>query len=71
MRTNWKQRRDGEGFEMPAGQVVRLACCSCGLVHDVVFVNGSGTVGVAARVNRRATALRRYWAQRGPALRPA
>jgi hypothetical protein len=53
------QRKDGEGFVVPAKKVYRIACCDCGLVHDFVFVNGRGVVGIAARRNRRATAARR------------
>lgn len=55
----YHQRKDGEGFEMPTKQVVRMACCDCGLVHDFVFVNGRGVVGIAAKRNNRATAQRR------------
>lgn len=55
----YKQRKDGVGFDVPAKQIVRWACCDCGLVHDLVFVNGRGKIGVAARRNNRATAARR------------
>lgn len=57
--TKYMQRKDGEGFDVPAGTPVRWACCDCGLVHDLVFVNGRGKVGVAARRNNRATGQRR------------
>lgn len=60
--SRYVQRRDGEGFEVPSGEIYRLACCSCGLVHDIVLVSADGgPVGFAARRNRRATALRRQW----------
>jgi hypothetical protein len=55
----YRQREDGEGFEVPSGKVYRIACCDCGLVHDFVFVAGRGVVGVAAKRNNRATAQRR------------
>jgi hypothetical protein len=56
----YKQRKDGEGFTVPNGEVYRLACCDCGLVHDMVFVSGDGgPIGVASRRNNRATAQRR------------
>jgi hypothetical protein len=58
---NYIQRKDGEGFEVPAGKIYRLACCDCGLVHDMVFVASKDreTIGIAARRNNRATAQRR------------
>ena len=55
----YKQRKDGEGFEVPLGEVYRIACCDCGLVHDFVFVVEDGKLGVAAKRNNRATAARR------------
>ncbi len=53
------QRYNGEGFEGPNGELYRLSCCDCGLVHDVVFVARKGKIGMAARVNKRATAAKR------------
>ena len=52
-------RKDGEGFEVPIGEVYKLACCDCGLVHDVVFVVEDGKLGMAAMRNNRATGQRR------------
>ena len=65
--SNWKRtllryrkRKDGEGFEVPSGQIYRMACCDCGLVHDFVFVSNDGSpIGIAAKRNNRATAQRR------------
>ena len=58
--TKYVQREDGEGFEVPSGEVYRLACCECGLVHDMVFVSEDGKpIGIAARRNNRATAQRK------------
>lgn len=60
MMTKYKQRKDGEGFAVPSGEIYRIACCDCGLVHDFVFVSEDGKpIGVAARRNARATAQRR------------
>lgn len=58
--TKFTQRRDGEGFAVPSGAVFRLACCDCGLVHDVVLVSEDNKpVGIAAARNHRATRQRR------------
>lgn len=54
------KRTDGEGFTVKSGRRTRWACCDCGLVHDIAFVSEDGQdIGVAARVNRRATAAKR------------
>lgn len=58
--SRYKQRKDGEGFEVPCGEIYRIACCDCGLVHDFIFVSHDGKpIGVAAKRNNRATAQRR------------
>lgn len=56
-----KVLKDGEGVSFRSKEIFRLACCDCGLVHDVVLVaGGSGrTVGLALRRNKRATSARR------------
>jgi hypothetical protein len=53
------QRWDDKPFEVRSDEVTRWACCDCGLVHDIAFVALGDVIGVAARVNRRATAARR------------
>jgi len=58
-RARYTQRHDGEGFEVPLGEVYRLACCDCGLVHDVAFAYEDGRLGMAVRRNNNATAARR------------
>jgi hypothetical protein len=59
-KAKYKQRTDGEGFEVPVGEIYRMACCDCGLVHDFVFISeDSKPIGVAAQRNNRATAQRR------------
>jgi hypothetical protein len=56
----YTKRTDGEGWDVPSGQIYRIACCDCGLVHDFVFVSSNGEpIGIAARRNERATAQRR------------
>lgn len=56
----YKQRLDGEGFEVPHCTIHRMACCDCGLVHDFVFAGHDALpVGVAAKRNNGATAQRR------------
>lgn len=55
------QRIDDEPFTVESQVPTRWACCDCGLVHDIVFATKrkGQAIGVAARVNRRATAARR------------
>lgn len=57
-KVKYTQRVDGEGFVVPLNQVYRLACCDCGLVHDVVWAydKKAKLLGMAARRNKRATA---------------
>lgn len=51
---------DGEGFEVESGEIMRLACCDCGLIHDIGFaIEENGKIGVALKRNNRATAQRR------------
>jgi hypothetical protein len=51
---------DGEGFEVENGEIMRLACCDCGLIHDIGFaIEENGKIGVALKRNNRATAQRR------------
>lgn len=44
---------------MQPGQIFKLACCDCGLVHQVVIVVEGGEVGIAAKRDARATGQRR------------
>ena len=59
--TRYIQRQDGEGFVIPKDEVFRLACCDCGLVHDIVisYDEKSNELGMATKRNNRATAQRR------------
>lgn len=65
-RTTYTQRRDCEGFEVPNGKPHKLACCDCGLVHQVVIVapgvRKGASLGVAVRRDNRATGQRRRYA---------
>lgn len=59
------QRKDGEGFVVNSGEVHRIECCDCGLVHDFVFVSEDGKpIGIAAARNARSTGQRRRQARR-------
>jgi hypothetical protein len=53
IKTNYTQRKDGEGWEIKPGEIFKLACCDCGLVHNVVIVLEDGEVGMAAERNKR------------------
>jgi hypothetical protein len=60
MKVRFTQRFDGEGFDVQSGEIHRIACCDCGLVHDFAFVSEDGKpIGVAARRNKRLTVQRR------------
>ena len=53
---------DGVGFDVKSGEVIRLACCDCGLVHNIVFVSHDRKkIGVTMERNKRSTAQRRRW----------
>ena len=58
-KTKYVKREDGEGFEVPLGEIYRIACCDCGLVHDVVFVYEDGKLGMAVKRNNTETGRRR------------
>ncbi len=53
------KRKDGEGFAFKNKTIQRLACCDCGLVHDMYFIFKDGYIGIAAKRNNRATAQKR------------
>jgi hypothetical protein len=57
--TEYIQRKDGEGFAVPIGEIYRIACCDCGLVHDVGFAYEDGKLAMAAKRNNTETELRR------------
>jgi hypothetical protein len=53
------QRLDNEGWTEKSGVPFKLACCDCGLVHQVVIVADGEDIGIAARRDNRATGQRR------------
>jgi hypothetical protein len=57
------QRKNGEGWAVRNRERFRIACCDCGLVHELVIVvsgKRKGTViGIAAKRHERATAQKR------------
>lgn len=55
---------DGEGAEFRSGERFKLACCDCGLVHQIVIVARGGKVGLAMKRDNRATGAMRRWNQR-------
>jgi len=58
---------DGEGIELKplrnskrAWQILRMACCDCGLIHSMAFaVEKNGNLGIAVKREKRRTAARR------------
>ncbi len=56
------QLEDGARFEidMEKSELLRLACCDCGLVHEIAFaIEENGKLGIAMKRNARATAAKR------------
>lgn len=53
--------QDGDAlpFDLDDGEIFKLACCDCGLVHDMCVRIVDGRVGLAMRRNARATAAKR------------
>lgn len=58
---------DGEAFELKrhprkkrAWEILRMACCDCGLIHSLAFaVEDNGNLGIAVRREPRRTAAHR------------
>ncbi len=60
MKAKYTQRYDSEGFTVKSGEIHRVACCDCNLVHDVVLVSqDKKDIGVAVKRNTRSTTQRR------------
>ena len=57
--TKYTQRLDGEYWSITREEIFRIACCDCGLVHDIIVVEEHGKLTMAARKNNRATGQRR------------
>uniref|UniRef100_A0A6M3LLP2 Uncharacterized protein n=1 Tax=viral metagenome TaxID=1070528 RepID=A0A6M3LLP2_9ZZZZ len=51
-----------DGFEIELGTVFKLACCDCGLVHNIAIAKeNNDKIGFALERNNKATAqLRRH-----------
>jgi hypothetical protein len=56
----YKIAKDNEWIE-PIRKGYRVACCSCGLVHDIDFRVVNRHIQFRARRNHRATAQKRRW----------
>ena len=65
MSRKYDRLEDGGRIEVQApGQVIRLACCDCGLVHRVaVAMEDNGNIGLAFTRDKRATAQKRRYAR--------
>lgn len=65
MKTRYKQLGDGEGWTVNNKEMFKLACCDCGLIHEVAIVapklRKGVELGFAVKRNKRATAQRRRW----------
>ena len=59
--SRYTQRKDGEGWEQKSGEIWKLTCCDCGLVHRIVLTTKrhDELIGIAAERDNRATAQRR------------
>jgi hypothetical protein len=57
----YQQLRDGDALELrPKGEILRFACCDCGLVHKMAFaIEKNGNIGISWRRNIAATTNRR------------
>jgi len=61
MSGTYRQLADGEALTIKPGEILRFACCDCGLVHNLAFAYEDGEIGMAVARNRRATGQRRRW----------
>ena len=61
--SEYEQWYDGETYEWKTGETnaLKIACCHCGLIHDIVFnkIKGSNKVKITIGENKRATATYR------------
>lgn len=57
----YKQQYDDDTLEFdPKGDIWKIACCDCGLVHEIALaVEDNGNIGVAIKSDKRATAQKR------------
>lgn len=50
---------DGEGIELNSGEIFKLGCCDCGLVHKVSVVSRGKKIGLAMMRDKKSTAAMR------------
>jgi len=48
-------------WQQPIKKGYRMACCDCGLVHDVDFRIVNGKIQLRMRRNKRSTSQMRRW----------
>jgi predicted RNase H-like HicB family nuclease len=59
-RMEFNKINDGEGFEMELGTSHMIACCDCGLVHQMAIAKETnGMIGLAFKVDEEETTNRR------------
>jgi len=61
--SKYKTLEDCEGIEINyKKEILKFACCDCGLVHDMAFaIEEKGKLGIAFKRNNRATGQRRRY----------
>jgi len=61
--SRYVKRENGEGWTIRNREPFRVACCDCGLVHNIVIASldkrKGAVLGIAAERNERATAAKR------------
>lgn len=71
-RSKYKVLADGEGWTVNNKERFKLACCDCGLIHEVAIVapklRKGAVLGFAVRRHKRATAQRRRWMKQNEKL---
>ena len=64
-KSKYIQLIDGEGSTVNNKERFKLACCDCGLIHEVAIVapklRKGAPLGFAVKRHTRATAQRRRW----------
>lgn len=61
---------DGDAITIKPGEILRFACCDCGLVHNIAFAFEDGEIGIAIARNKRATGQKRRHMKRKGARCP-
>lgn len=58
--SKYERMRDGEAYQFDKGDILRFACCDCGMVHDLRFITTRKYAYFSATQRPRSTAqLRR------------